>query len=76
MINLVCIANISFHIKGRVQVNVMELPRLSSVCTLGSSNPNMSRIPMNPSVACLTAVLRTAMDRLDLDPAVPTVDAC
>ncbi len=36
----------------------------------------MSRIPMNPSVACRTAVLRTAIERLDFEPAVPTVDAC
>lgn len=47
--------------------------------TFGSSNPNMSRIPMDPSVACLamlTALLSAAMDLLDLEPAVPTVDAC
>lgn len=44
--------------------------------TLGSSNPNMSRMPIDPSVACRTALLRAAIDLLDLDPAVPTVDAC
>lgn len=36
----------------------------------------MSRMPMKPSVACRTAVLSTAIERLDLEPAVPTVDAC
>lgn len=39
----------------------------------------MSKIPMDPSVACLamfTALFSAAMDLLDLEPAVPTVDAC
>lgn len=39
----------------------------------------MSSMPMDPSVACLamfTALLRAAIDLLDLEPAVPTVDAC
>ena len=51
--------------------------RCSSLEGLESSNPNMSRMPMNPSVEqCLTALLRRAMDLLDfLEPAVPTVDA-
>lgn len=31
---------------------------------------------MNPSVAWRTALLRAAMDLLDLEPAVPTVEAC
>ena len=36
----------------------------------------MSRIPMNPSVACLTALFRIAIDLwLFLDPEVPTVEA-
>lgn len=46
---------------------------------MGSSNPNMSKIPIDPSVACLamfTALFRAAMDLLDLEPAVPMVDAC
>ncbi|KDR05711.1 hypothetical protein L798_04623 [Zootermopsis nevadensis] len=41
-----------------------------------SSKPNMSRIPIKPSVAWRTALLRAAMDLLDLEPAVPTVEAC
>jgi hypothetical protein len=44
--------------------------------TLGSSNPNISKIPINPSVACLTALFKAAIDLLDFDPAVPTVEAC
>lgn len=36
----------------------------------------MSRIPIKPSVAWRTALLRAAMDLLDLEPAVPTVEAC
>lgn len=44
--------------------------------TLGSSNPNMSRIPMKPSVACFTALFNTLIDLDALDPAVPTVEAC
>lgn len=31
---------------------------------------------MKPSVACLTALLRTLMDLDAFEPAVPTVDAC
>jgi hypothetical protein len=50
--------------------------RKTTQLTLGSSKPNISRIPMNPSVAWRTALLRAAMDLLDLDPAVPTVEAC
>lgn len=44
--------------------------------TFGSSKPNMSRMPMKPSVACLTALLSAAIDFELFDPAVPTVDAC
>lgn len=44
--------------------------------TLGSSKPNMSKIPIEPSVAWRTALLRAAMDLDDFDPAVPTVEAC
>lgn len=39
----------------------------------------MSKIPMEPSVACLamfTALLRAAIDLLDFEPAVPIVEAC
>lgn len=39
----------------------------------------MSKIPMDPSVACLamlTALLRAAIDLLDFEPAVPIVEAC
>lgn len=44
--------------------------------TLGSSKPNMSRMPIKPSVACFTALFNTLMDLDALDPAVPTVEAC
>ena len=50
--------------------------KCSSWLGLLSSNPNMSRIPMNPSVACRTALFKIAMDLLDfLEPDVPTVEA-
>merc|ERR1719232_964126 len=60
---------------------MVSLHRLMQSCSswlgLLSSNPNMSRIPMNPSVAllaCLMAWLRMARLLLDfLLPAVPTV---
>lgn len=48
----------------------------SSNHTFGSSNPNISKIPMEPSVAWRTALFKAAIDLLDLEPAVPTVDAC
>lgn len=44
--------------------------------TLLASNPNMSKMPMNPSVACLTAELSTVMDLEALTPPEPIVDAC
>lgn len=44
--------------------------------TLLASNPNMSKIPMNPSVACLTAEFNTVMDLEALTPPEPIVDAC
>lgn len=44
--------------------------------TLTSSNPNMSRMPMNPSVAWRTAELSTVIDLEDLAPLEPMVDAC
>ena len=41
-----------------------------------SSKPNMSKIPMNPSVACFKAWLRSAIDLFDLlELDVPTVEA-
>lgn len=43
---------------------------------MGSSKPNISRIPMKPSVAWRTALLSAAIDLLDLEPAVPAVLAC
>lgn len=51
------------------------MQRCSSCPNLGSSKPNMSRMPMKPSVACLTALFKAAIDLL---PALvaPMVDAC
>ncbi len=48
----------------------------SSLLGFPSSNPNMSRMPMNPSVAWRTALFSRAIDLADfLEPAVPTVEA-
>lgn len=50
------------------------MQRCSSWASFGSSNPNMSRIPIKPSVACRTALFNAA---IDFEPEFPpTVDAC
>lgn len=48
----------------------------ANILTLLASNPNMSRMPMKPSVACLTAEFKTVIDLDAFTPPDPMVEAC
>ena len=61
---------------GKVTIRFLVFLDPVRLVTLGSSNPNISRIPMNPSVACFTAEFNTLIDLEAFEQAVPTVEAC
>ena len=80
----VSVVEVLHRFGAQIDAQLFQLTRLQEVVratfntrithigpTLASSKPNMSNIPMKPSVACLTAELSTFIDLLDLAPFEP-----